>query len=320
MNTSSLAIAWNWEFDQDFIAGIEHECARRGISTYRVDPANLAETIHSIESGALRFRALYDRASDADTAFLSLVALLRGPSIYRINPWDRVVRAVDKATMHLELIAHGFQVPYTVILSPFSLSQHVSVTDEQFRRLGSPFVIKPANTTGGGTGVILHAGTIHDVLAARQEHPDDKYLLQEKLIPRNLDGQRGWFRVYYVFGEIIPCWWDDGTHVYHELSADEERRFGLAGLRDTSRGIASICGLDFFSTEIALMGDGRFVAVDYVNEVCDMRLQSKYHNGVPDPIVHRIEACIAERVVEHVRTSSPAGQELPGRTIEEPHA
>ncbi len=303
MKTSSLAIAWNWEFDQDFIAGIEHQCSLRGISTYRVDPGNLAETIRSLQSGAIRFRALYDRASDADTAFLALVSLLQDPSIYRINPWENVVRAVDKATMHLELISHGLHVPYTVILSPYSVAKEITVTEQEFGLLGSPFVIKPANTTGGGTGVILNATCLQDVLDARKQHPGDKYLLQQKLVPRNLDGRRAWFRVYYAFGETIPCWWDDKTHVYQELAKEDEERFGLVGLRNTSRKIESICNLDFFSTEIALMDDGRFVAVDYVNEVCDMRLQSKYYNGVPDAIVHCIEGYIARRVEDHLRNT-----------------
>jgi len=41
---------------------------------------------------------------------------------------------------------------------------------------------------------------------------------------------------------------------------------------------------DFFSTEIALAKDGRYVVVDYVNDPCDMRPQSKHFDGVPDTI------------------------------------
>ena len=55
-----------------------------------------------------------------------------------------------------------------------------------------------------------------------------------------------------------------------------------------------VCGLDFFSTEIALTSEGRFVTVDYVNEICDMRLQSGHADGVPDALVTAICGCIAE--------------------------
>lgn len=32
----------------------------------------------------------------------------------------------------------------------------------------------------------------------------------------------------------------------------------------------------------------KFVVVDYVNDQCDMRLQSLHQDGVPDEIVHKI--------------------------------
>lgn len=301
MRTYSLAIAWNWEFDADFIAGIERECARHEVTTYRVDPNNLDETLKDLRSGELVFRALYDRASDADTGFLPLVDLLKGSEVFNINPHDLVVEAVDKATMHLKLLEHGLEVPWTIILPPYNSSVTLSISPNDLDHIGKPFVIKPANTTGGGTGVVLHAATIQDVLEARLLHRDDKYLLQEKLNTKDLDGKRAWFRVYCVFGEIIPCWWDDRTHRYSELLEVDEARFGLHVIRDMMRVIEGICKLDFFSSEITLTEAGKFVVVDYVNEVCDMRLQSIYDNGAPDAIVHRIEGLIAEQVDLHLR-------------------
>ena len=126
------------------------------------------------------------------------------------------------------------------------------------------------------------------------------------ILPDDLDGKRAWFRVYYAFGEIIPCWWDDRTHMYSELSPAHERRYGLKGLRDVMHTIQSICRLDFFSSEIAYTAEKRFIVVDYVNEVCDMRLQSKYENGAPDVIVHRIEQLLAREVGTRLRKIEPA--------------
>jgi hypothetical protein len=298
--TYSLAIAWNWEFDQDFIAGIERECHKRDLSTYRIDPNNLNDTMERLRAGSIAFQAFYDRASDADSLFLPLVQIMLESSIYFINPRSRVLPAIDKATMHLEFITHGLQVPYTIILSPFHERRDITLDGAEMEHLGRPFVIKPANTTGGGTGVVLDAKTAADVLEARQLHKNDKYLLQEFIVPKNLDGKRGWFRVYRAFSEIIPCWWDDQTHRYTELTPEEERRFHLEELRRVMGTIESVCKLDFFSSEIAVTGDEKFIVVDYVNEVCDMRLQSKYENGAPDAVVHRIEALIADEVASRV--------------------
>jgi hypothetical protein len=295
-----LIIAWNWEFDEDFVHGIERECALRGISTYRVDPYNLGEAIDGVREGDILFHAFFDRASDADPAFLKLVEVLRKPDIRVINPHDRVAHAIDKATMHLELITNGIHVPNTIILPPYNTNGRVEITQLDLDRIGIPFVIKPANTTGGGTGVWLDARTIQDVMTARQLHKDDKYLLQEKIVPKMFEGKRAWFRAYCVFDEVIICWWDDTTHMYSELHNTDEQRFGLTGLRGVMRTIQQACKLDFFSSEVAMTEERKYIVVDYVNEVCDMRLQSVHPNGAPDRVVHRIEQRIAREVEAHV--------------------
>ena len=39
---------------------------------------------------------------------------------------------------------------------------------------------------------------------------------------------------------------------------------------------------------------GQFVTVDYVNEICDMRLQSRHPDGVPDRLALAISGLLAE--------------------------
>ncbi len=68
------------------------------------------------------------------------------------------------------------------------------------------------------------------------------------------------------------------------------------GLRGIARQIASICRLDLFSTEIAWTEDDRLLVVDYVNDPIDLRLQSRAADGVPDFIVERIAARIADEL------------------------
>ena len=60
--------------------------------------------------------------------------------------------------------------------------------------------------------------------------------------------------------------------------------------------IHEICGLLFFSTELAITDDDKVYAIDYVNEICDMRMQSKHIDGIPDDIVKRI----AEKIVRYL--------------------
>ena len=301
MNLFDLAIAWNWEFDADYIEGLDRECRHREISTFQIRPDNLSNVLDRLREKDIRFNAFYDRASDADEAFLPLVKLLGDPGMRVINTHAKVSHAIDKATMHLEFITNGINVPRTIILSPYNHQRDITLLDRDLQWLGVSFVMKPANTTGGGTGVVLDAMTLDDVVKARQEHPNDKYLLQEFVHPQTYNGKRGWFRTYSVFREIIICWWDDHTHEYSELTKEEEQEYNLIGLRDVVGTIKHICELDFFSSEIASTEEGKFIVVDYVNEICDMRLKSKYHNGAPDKVVHQIERLVGEELADWLR-------------------
>jgi hypothetical protein len=130
-------------------------------------------------------------------------------------------------------------------------------------------------------------------LAARQEYPTDRYLLQAHITPAVLDHRLAWFRVIYCGGQVFSCWWDLGTHRYTPLTAVEASNYGLATLASLAGAIARVCQLHLFSSEIALTVDGCFVVVDYVNDPVDLRLQSRAADGVPDHLV----AAVASRMV-----------------------
>jgi glutathione synthase/RimK-type ligase-like ATP-grasp enzyme len=213
-----------------------------------------------------------------------------------INDYPQMLWCMDKATMHLEFLTNGLNVPHSIILSPYDHEPEIKIKD--LARLGRPFIIKPC-LGGGGTGVVVGAETLADVLSARKTRNDQKFLLQEKIEPKLLDDRRAWFRVYWVLGKTFIVWWNDLTHLYGALAAAEEENYGLAAMREIIAKIAAISKLDFFSAEIALTTDNRFVVVDYVNDIVDMRLQSIHPDGVPDSLVRAITDAIIGFVAEN---------------------
>lgn len=292
MQTYGLYLTWYWKYDEDFALLIRQACHAHGLSFYEVTPANLLESITALYTGQHAFRALLDRAND-DLRFEPIRRYAKEHHLRRINPAELSRWSEDKATMHLELIRAGLHTPYTILLAPF-VDQPV-LPPLNLAPLGGRFVVKPA-VGGGGEGVVLNASTVDDIQRARLEFPDQKYLVQEHIEARLLEGRRAWFRVFYVGGECIPCWWNPSTHAYAVLTPDEEQRFDLAPLRRITEHIARICRLDWFSTEIALIEDRRFVVVDYVNDGIDTRLQSKAYDGVPDQVMQQM----AEKLVKMI--------------------
>jgi hypothetical protein len=283
----NLCLAWNWEYDADFVHLTEAACAARGLSLLQVTPESLDQVLAGLENGEISYRSLLDRASESDPRFQPLAGWAALHGAFCINPQKRTLWAGDKATMHLEFTSHGLATPYTLILSPYS--ENVSIYPPNLGLLGGSFAIKPA-CEGGGDGVILEASSWEQVLEARRQYPQEKYLLQAHVTPRFLDGRPAWFRVLFCNGAVYPCWWDQVTHVYFRLTAEEKARFGLRSLRELPVRIAQVCGLHLFSTEIAQTEDGSFLVVDYVNDPVDLRLQSKAADGVPDGTVESIAA------------------------------
>lgn len=295
-----LAVAYTWEYDVDFINSIKDILNSKNLSTLLISYENLQEVFDQIKKDEIKCKFFLDRASDAEEEFEPLAKLMEEKQVFILNKYSHVEFAIDKATMHLEFITNGINTPYTIIISPYKEKKDIELSLEQLAKLGRPFIIKPANTTGGGIGVVTGAETLADVLKARKTLENDKYLLQEKIEPVEIDKRRFWFRSFFAFGRIIHCWWNDLTHIYDEVDLNDYQKYNLQQMDDIVYKIHEITNLEFFSTEIALTKDQKFVVIDYVNDQCDMRFKSKHFDGVPDRVVYEIIESLAEFILKHI--------------------
>jgi hypothetical protein len=296
MMSYDLCLAWNWEYDADFVALLGAACQAHRLSLLQITPDNLADVWSALTNRYISFQAFLDRASDVDLRFMPLVHWARDHAVYRINPHEQACRICDKAAMHPILIDAGLHTPSTLILPPYEKQPLLPSTDLSW--LGECFTIKPAQG-GGGSGVVTQANSWTQVLDARREYASDRYLLQAQIDPTHLGSRPAWFRIIYCAGQVYPCWWDTSTHVYTPVTSDDETSFHLKPLRDITVSLAHLSELDLFSTEISLTTDGRFVIVDYVNDQIDLRLQSKAVDGVPDEIVKDVVERLAGLVDRH---------------------
>ena len=306
MKTINCGIFYEWGYDDDFMSILSRKFEDRNVRYVIYKPGDFPTVLHELKKNNLSFGSVIDRASDVDENCEGIMRILKRRGTFILNDPDRILRASDKATMHLEFITGGLDVPYTIIISPYNSEHEITLSLGELAKLGRPFIIKPANTTGGGIGVVTGAEGLQEVVETRQHNKDDKYLLQEKVQPLFFNGRRAWFRSFYVFGKVLTSWWDDLSHLYFVVTEEEEKMLSLYPIEEIVRKIHDICGLDFFSTEIALTAGTRiftegvgeeknpktdnqkFVVIDYVNEMCDMRLKSKHYDGVPDEIVSEV--------------------------------
>lgn len=278
-----LCLPWYWEHDIDFVHFVEQACNENGLTFWQITPDNLFESLSALYKGEKTFNTLLDRSQGEDR-FLPINNWAREYNKRRINPPELSAWSEDKATMHLELMTAGLHTPHTILLAPF-LEQPVPPPLD-LTPLGNQFVIKPSHG-GGSEGVILGASSLDQILRARMEFPAQKYLVQATVAPRTIQGRPAWFRVFYAVGKMYPCWWHPLTHVFATVTQSDENKYELAQLYDITMQIASICRLDWFTTEIALTHDN-FIVVDYVNDQIDTRIKSKAVDGAPDEVIRNV--------------------------------
>ena len=291
------------------------------VSFWQITPNNLLESITALYKGENTFRTILDR-SQYDPRFEPIHRWSREHNVRRINPAEVSAWSEDKATMHLELISAGIHTPYTILLSPF-IEQPV-LPDLDLTPLGDQFVIKPSNG-GGGEGVILGAFSMDQILRARMEFPEQKYLIQATVMPRTIQGQPAWFRIFYrkrqnlslLVASAYACLFNGHTPGRKQIRTHCPARRSHSASLPSANWIGSQprspCTLE------------EFVVVDYVNDGIDTRVQSKAVDGVPDEVMQGIAEQLVmiakgekdERahVIWGFHSKAPPGRTTPSQTF-----
>ncbi len=292
-----LCALWEWPYDDDFVDRLRRECARQNKTFADYSGERTADFFRDLAPRGAPPGMIIDRASDDQPRLVIPLLRLKQQGALLVNDPEDMAWCRNKAAVHAELLQAGVRVPYSVILSTAEHPEALDVLELVGDRLGDPFVIKPTEG-GGGENVVLNAHGRQDVSAYLARTGEDRIFVQRKVLPCRLGGKRAWFRVFRVLSRVIPCWWDDLTHVYQIVTDEEQGDHALQRLAEIVGLIARVSRLDLFSTEIAVDEDGRCVVVDAVNEMPDFRLQSRHPDGVPDAVVDLIVAILVAGVPE----------------------
>jgi hypothetical protein len=312
-----LVMTHKLDTDDFFIHCIQRHCAEARLNFFLIEPLWAKVFFEGLEKNEVWARVLLNMHSEhhePDEVFHRIVRLAAERQTQMIDHPDVALESFDKSRVHTRLIGAGINTPYTVIV-PGERTSSFQLSDEQRAALGTPFVIKPAMGYGR-RGVVMNALSEKDLARSvtgwlghfiqELEHSEHhlpspagwlktNYLLQKKVVPRQINGSPAYFRVYFVFGSVFYCWWNCYTDQYRQLTPQEAQEHNLKPLEEIIRQIANVTHMKFFSSEIAQVESGDFVVIDYVNDQCHMLSQTANALiGVPDGLV----AAIAKRLVE----------------------
>ena len=312
-----------------------------GLSCALIHEGIVAECVRRLGTGELSvgfhldYETCWHRPGDPFARFAFAVQDAGGQPV---NPPARSRAFTDKAAAHHELAGHGLAVPPTVIVRPWDAERAPTEPERWHLRLDEPDTrayIKPANGSCGRGIVRVDRPTAENVRAAlataRQFDPDDTYLVQTEVRPPWLscgDGEcrPAYWRVLSCLGEVTAFWWQPpdqlrpGQFGYREVAVEEVWRHRLGPLFGYVGALAELTGLEWFSTELTLCPfpvPGRFtindvdgldlpvVAIDYVNDQCDVEVQSRWNGALPDGFVRRLAWRFAERAWQVRRRALP---------------
>lgn len=304
--------------------------AEHGLSCALLHDGVVHEAIRRLEQGRLTVGYHLDYFAlwhVPDDPYARLALAVQDAGGRPVNLPARARAFTDKAAAHAELLRRGLGVPATVLARPWSAERPLTGREKLALRLDEPgarVYVKPANGYAG-KGILCverpDAASLAAALdTARNYDRRDTYLIQREVCPPLLECEDGrarpaYWRVLHCLGEWTLCWWapqgrvGPGQRSYRVMTPAEMRRHRLQPVLEYGRALADLTGLDWFSTELCL-GDGpevsRFavagadgherpvLAIDYVNDQCDVDVQSRWPGAPPDHVVRRVADRFAE--------------------------
>lgn len=302
-----LAMTHKLDTDDYFIHHIQRLCAEARLNFFLIEPAWVELFYEHLKNGKIWPRVLLNMHSEhhePNDIFHQLINLAASKHTQVIDPPDRARESFDKARLHPRLVGAGIHVPWTAIV-PRERPEGWMLSAEEREELGTPFVIKPAMGYGR-KGLVMDATSEADIERSIAAWPDENYLFQRRIVPRERQGAPVYFRVYFVFGSVWLSWWNCFTDQYRLVTDAERAELGLDRLEEIIRSIAGLTGMNFFSSEIAQTEDGEFVVIDYVNDQCHLLSQTAHPElGVPDELIRAIARKLIEAVQAAIRHPVP---------------
>jgi hypothetical protein len=275
----------------DFFAHRMRElCGQLNLTFFAADKVWVNDFLRKLEQREIGVRVLLDLSNNQtipDDPYLMLAQEAKRQGAYVIDDPNITSKVAHKGIFHQIMLENNILVPETIVVSRKELDSF-KITDEIQAAVGVPFVVKPA-WGDSSIGVIIDGNSYYDLIKSAEQAPNsDAFLVQRQLKPKQLGDHVGWFRMFHIINEVIPCWWNPASHEYHLVTPAQNKYYKLAPLARIMKDIARVSKMKFFTSEICLDLDGHFYTVDYINADPDMNPRSFYENGVPDEVVRHI--------------------------------
>jgi len=150
MKRYDFALAWNSGPKEKFVAWTRKECSARGLKFLLITEKNVSGVIDGLEKNSIKIQFMLDNEADYNdpkNAFARLCYAVKDTGGHVVCDPDDARQAANKAVAHYDLVKAGIPVPYTIVVRNWE-PDDFSLSNEEKRKLGSPYIIKPASGLG----------------------------------------------------------------------------------------------------------------------------------------------------------------------------
>ena len=204
-------------------------CGQMNLSFFLVNDTWVNEFRRKLEDREIAVRVLLDLTANQtidDDPYLLLAKEVNRQRGHVIDDPDLTAYSAHKARFHQMLVQNQISVPETIMVGRNELNSF-KITQEIKDRVGVPFVVKPA-WGDSGVGVVTDAQSEDGLHWSAEQTPNsDTFLIQKRLQPVELRNHMGWFRMFHICREVIPCWWNPVSHEYQLVTPAQIRNCKL---------------------------------------------------------------------------------------------
>jgi len=289
MKTFDFGISCVYSKDEEFVKILKKEIKKKKKTFYGVNYDNIDLVINEVDKGKLFFKVFIDLSSSEHPVFSFLIEKLHSKKSVVINSPESVLKSFSKSKLHKLFENKKLPVRKTFILSGKTKKDFKKI----IKSLKVPFVLSPSNTFYEND-VVLNANKVEDIENFLDDHSTENVLVQEYVVPKNIQNKVAWFRSIFSCGKLFHHWWDPQTHFYQSFKNSKQENEIKPELESYLRKVAEITELKLFSTEIIIDQENKYVIIDYANVPVDLSSQEYEGDGVP---VKTLKG-VAESIVE----------------------
>lgn len=294
-----LGFNWGGRKDNIFIQEIARAARRYRIRWVCVPKLHSARLRRGVEQGRVKIGVFLNTQADgvnlASPAML-LCRTLKEHNTLVIEDPDDIKTYADKGLQLSYLQRAGLPVPKHYVIEDWKSNKRPTNIARNIT-LDSKWVARSAIGMNRQLFIISRAKSMTRALVKAGFKPGNRILIHRNYAPL-IEGNRELrFRVWYLFGHVIPCWYQKGAPVPEILRTNDISFPLFCRLVNLMREIAEITLLDWFVTELVVSKEHKkkeLIIREPANAIAGIGPGNKPLGSVP-PGILRIAA---RRIVE----------------------